>query len=158
MVGLLRRLDEFGAEGKQVGLLASSFTLNASLLRYAEDSLNAGRVSDVDRSYLATLSEVDSRDGLSGALYACDILAVADPIQLHLGRENQQAIWAPAHCLLEGEAIAGAYRRLEETYTLESDGITVYFFEKVREPTAEEMQALAELVHQTNPDMYVYTG
>ena len=158
VVGLLRRLDEFGAEGKQVGLLASSFTLNASLLRYAEDSLNAGRVSDVDRSYLATLSEVDSRDGLSGALYACEILAVADPIQLHLGRENQQAIWAPAHCLLEGEAIAGAYRRLEETYTLESDGITVYFFEKVREPTAEEMQALAELVHRTNPDMYVYTG
>ena len=158
VVGLLRRLDEFGAEGKKVGLLSSSFTLNVSLLRYSEDSLGAGRVSDVDRSYLVTLSEVDSRDGVGPALYTCDILAVADPIQLHLGEDEQQAVWAPAYSLLEGETIAGAYRRLEETYTLESDGITIYFFEKVREPTQAEMQALADLVHQTSPDVYVYTG
>ncbi len=158
LVELIRRLDEFGAEGKKVGVLASSFTLNSSALRNAEDSLNAGRVSDVDRSYLIELPAVDSRDGFSSALYECDILAVADPIQLHLGEENQQVVYAPADCLLNGEAIAGAYERLDETFVLEHDGITVYFFEKVREPTAEEMGELADRILAVHPDMYVYRG
>ena len=52
---------------------------------------------------------------------------------------------------------AGAYRRLDETFPLEHDGITVYFFEKVRQPTHGEMSALADLIHQTHPDMVVPT-
>jgi len=159
MVELIRRLDEFGAEGKKVGVLASSFVLNQSALVNAEDSLNLPRVSDVDRDeYLVNLAAVDQRDGFWDSIYTCDILAVADPIQLHLGEENQQVVWAPAHCLLEGEAIAGAYRKLDETFVLESDGITVYFFEKLREPTPEEKQELADLIHQVHPDMEIHTG
>ncbi|NCE64788.1 hypothetical protein D1159_09350 [Pseudoflavonifractor sp. 524-17] len=157
LVALVRRLDQFGAQGKRVGLLSSSFRLNLSALVNAEDSLNLDRVSEVDRDYLINLPAVDQRDGFGSALYACDILAVADPIQLHLGEENQQVVWAPARCLLEGEAIAGAYRRLDETFPLEHDGITVYFFEKVRQPTHGEMSALADLIHQTHPDMVVPT-
>ena len=155
IVALVRRLDEFGAEGKRVGLLSSSFVLNTSALRNAEDSLSLKRVSDVDRSYLVDLPAVDQRDGFGGAIYACDILAVADPIQLHLGEENQQVVWAPAHSLLEGENIAGAYRRLEESFSLESDGITVYFFEKQRDPTAEEKGELAALIRQVHPEMEI---
>ena len=159
MVELIRRLDEFGAEGKKVGVLASSFVLNQSALVNAEDSLNLPRVSDVDRDeYLVNLAAVDQRDGFWDSIYTCDILAVADPIQLHLGEENQQVVWAPAHCLLEGEAIAGAYRKLDETFVLESDGITVYFFEKLREPTPEEKQELADLIHQVHPEMEIHTG
>ena len=158
LVELIRRLDQFGAEGKTVGLLASSFTLNSSALRYAEDSLNVGRVSDVDRSYLKELPAVDSRDGFGPALYACDILAVADPIQLHLGEENQQVVYAPARCLLDGEAIAGAYERLDEPFVLEHDGITVWFFQKVREPTAGEMRELAARIQAVHPGMDVYGG
>ena len=117
------------------------------------------RVSDVDRDeYLVNLAAVDQRDGFWDSIYTCDILAVADPIQLHLGEENQQVVWAPAHCLLEGEAIAGAYRKLDETFVLESDGITVYFFEKLREPTPEEKQELADLIHQVHPEMEIHTG
>lgn len=159
MVELIRRLDEFGAEGKKVGVLASSFVLNQSALVNAEDSLNLPRVSDVDRDeYLVNLAAVDQRDGFWDSIYTCDILAVADPIQLHLGEENQQVVWAPAHCLLEGEVIAGAYRKLDETFVLESDGITVYFFEKLREPTPEEKQELADLIHQVHPEMEIHTG
>lgn len=158
LVELVRRLDEFGAEGKTVGLLASSFTLNTSALRNAEDSLNAPRVSDVDRSYLKDLPAVDSRDGFGPALYDCDILAVADPIQLHLGEENQQVVYAPARCLLDGEGIAGAYEKLDETFVMEHDGITVYFFQKVRQPTPEEMGELTDRIQAVHPEMQVYRG
>ena len=158
IVDLVRRLDEFGAAGKKVGVLSSSFTLNQSVLENAEDSLNLPRVSDVDReSYLVNLAAVDQRDGFWDSIYTCDILAVADPIQLHLGEENQQVVWAPAHSLLTGENIAGAYRRLEEPFRLESDGITVWFFEKVREPTHEEKEGLAALIHKTHPEMEIHT-
>lgn len=153
MVALVRRLDEFGAAGKRVGLLASSFLLNTSALRNAEDSLNLKRISDVDRSYLVELPGVDQRDGFGDVLYTCDILAVADPIQLHLGEENQQVVWAPAHCLLEGEAIAGAYERLDETFRLEADDITIHFFAKRREPTSEEKRALTDKIRQVHPEM-----
>lgn len=156
LVELIRRLDQFGEEGKTVGVLASSFTLNTSALRNAEDSLNVSRVSDVDRSYLKDLPAVDSRDGFGSALYECDILAVADPIQLHLGEENQQVVYVPARCLLDGTAIAGAYEKLDEPFIMEHDGITVWFFQKVREPTAEEKKELADQILAVHPEMSVY--
>ncbi len=157
VVELLRYMDQqFGAQGETVGLLSSSFTLNLSMVRYAEDSLSLPRVSDVDRGYLIDLAAVDQRDGFSPQLYDCDILAVADPIQLHLGEENQQVVWAPAYCLLNGLAIAPAYEEIG-SFSLEADGITVHFYQKTREPTHEEMQALADLIHQTHPDMAIPT-
>ena len=157
VVELLRYMDQqFGAQGETVGLLSSSFTLNLSMVRYAEDSLSLPRVSDVDRGYLIDLAAVDQRDGFSPQLYDCDILAVADPIQLHLGEENQQVVWAPAYCLLNGLAIAPAYEEIG-SFSLEADGITVHFYQKTREPTHEEMPALADLIHQTHPDMAIPT-
>ena len=70
------RIRRGGEAGGAAGLLFYPQRLPAAL---CGGLFERRRVSDVDRSYLATLSEVDSRDGLSGALYACDILAVADP-------------------------------------------------------------------------------
>lgn len=157
VVELVRYMDEqFGAQGETVGLLSSSFTLNLSMLRYAEDSLSLPRVSDVDRGYLIDLAAVDQRDGFSPQLYDCDVLAVADPIQLHLGEENQQVVWAPSYCLLNGLSIAPAYEELD-TFSLEADGITIHFYRKLREPTHAEKEALADLIHETHPDMYIPT-
>lgn len=89
VVGLLRYLDSLGAKGLHVGLLASSFTLNQDMLLNSEASLSLPRVSDTPRSYLVYLPDMDQRDGWSDALFRCDILAVADPPQTHLGEENQ---------------------------------------------------------------------
>ncbi len=89
VVGLLRYLDSLGAKGLHVGLLASSFTLNQDMLLNSEASLSLPRVSDTPRSYLVYLPDVDQRDGWSDALFKCDILAVADPPQTHLGEVNQ---------------------------------------------------------------------
>lgn len=92
VVGLLRYFDGFGAEGRRVGLLASSFILNQDMLLNSEASLSLPRVSDISRNYLVYLPDVDQRDGWSDALFKCDILAVADPPQTHLGEENQAVI------------------------------------------------------------------
>ena len=92
VVGLLRYLDSLGAKGLHVGLLASSFTLNQDMLLNSEASLSLPRVSDTPRSYLFYLPDVDQRDGWSDALFKCDILAVADPPQTHLGEENQAVV------------------------------------------------------------------
>ena len=86
---MIRYLDSLGAKGLHVGLLASSFTLNQDMLLHSEASLSLPRVSDTPRSYLVYLPDVDQRDGWSDALFKCDILAVADPPQTHLGEENQ---------------------------------------------------------------------
>lgn len=64
IVALMRRLDEFGEAGKQVGVLASSFNINDEILRNAEASLSLSRVSAVNRDeYLVVLPQVDQRDG-----------------------------------------------------------------------------------------------
>lgn len=86
---MIRYLDSLGAKGLHVGLLASSFTLNQDMLLNSEASLSLPRVSDTPRSYLVYLPDVDQRDGWNDALFKCDILAVADPPQTHLGEENQ---------------------------------------------------------------------
>ena len=143
VVELLRRLDEFGAEGKRVGLLASSFVLNQDMLLNSEASLSLPRVSDVPRSYLVYLPDVDLRDGWSDALFECDIIAVADPPQTHLGEDNQAVVVLPARELLSGEGIGEAFRRLDERFTLDG-GVTVYIFEKTRELTPEECESLRE--------------
>lgn len=84
---MIRYLDSLGAKGLHVGLLASSFTLNQDMLLNSEASLSLPRVSDTPRSYLVYLPDVDQRDGWSDALFKCDILAVADPPQTHLGEK-----------------------------------------------------------------------
>ena len=86
---MIRYLDSLGAKGLHVGLLASSFTLNQDMLLNSEASLSLPRVSDTPRSHLVYLPDMDQRDGWSDALFKCDILAVADPPQTHLGEENQ---------------------------------------------------------------------
>lgn len=86
---MIRYLDSLGAKGPHVARLASSFTLNQDMLLNSEASLSLPRVSDTPRSYLVYLPDVDQRDGWSDALFKCDILAVADPPQTHLGEENQ---------------------------------------------------------------------
>lgn len=146
VVGLLRYLDGFGAEGRRVGLLASSFILNQDMLLNSDASLSLPRVSDISRNYLVYLPDVDQRDGWSDALFRCDIIAVADPPQTHLGKENQAVVVLPAKELLSGEGIGKAFRRLDKSFSLDG-GVTVYIFEKTRDLTDDECESLRERFH-----------
>ncbi len=150
IVDLMRRLDEYGESGDRVGILASSFILNEDILLNAEASLSLPRVSDVDRGYLVVLPAVDQRDGWSDTLLTCDVLVVADPIQLHLGEENQAVVWLPAEEILSGEGIGGAFRLTEDCYVL-NDGVTAYIYEKTREITAEEWAELTAKFRAIHP-------
>lgn len=84
------------------------------------------------------------------------MLAVADPVQLHLGEENQAVIDLPARALLSGEGIGAAFTRLEETYVLTGD-ITVYIFEKTGEIGWEDAEALRSAFFQMHPEA-AYNG
>ena len=151
IVEIVRRLDEFGEEGYTVGVLASSLVLNKDILTNAEASLSLSRISDVDRSYLLNLPAVDTRDGWWDTIFSCDILVVADPIQTHLGEDNQQVVVLPAQALLSGTGFGAAYERLEDTWTLEDGSITVYVYQRTRDLTEEEKQDLRDQFYALYP-------
>ena len=108
-------------------------------------------ISDTDRRYLAILPAVDQRDGWSDAVFWCDIFVVADPVQLHLGRENQAVVALPAEEILAVEGIGTAFRRLDETWML-NDGVTVVLYERTRDITWEEMVSIREKYLVLHPE------
>lgn len=141
---LAEDLDHFGEEGCLVGILASSFTLNQDIILNAEDSLNAGKSSGIDReSYLVFLSQVDRRDGFPEGVLKCDYLVVADPVQIHLGEDDQQCIVLPARLILENRGIGAAFSREEKEYKLQ-DGVEVSIYRKTRAFTEEEVEDFHE--------------
>lgn len=150
IVDLVRRLDRYGEIGCRVGVLASSFILNDEILRNAEASLSLPRESWVPRSYFVWLPAVDQRDGWSDALLSCDVIVAADPVQLHLGMENQACVWIPAGALHAGEGFGAAFTRTEETWTL-NDGVTVRIYEKARQILPEEWAALEAQFYALHP-------
>jgi hypothetical protein len=146
LVSIVRYLDQIvGAQGKTVGILASSFALNKDQLLNAEASLGLGRISDVDRSYIAWLPEVDSRDEFPGNLFYCDYYLVADPVQLHLGEGNQECIMIPASELLSGDSIGVAVEPIGGPYFVGYDGgITVRLYVKSRDFTENEKKYVVD--------------
>lgn len=150
IVDIMRKLDTFGAAGKTVGVLASSMILNADILRNAEDSLSLPRVSDADRSYLCYMPAVDQRDGWHDTVFWCNVLLVADPIQLHLGEENQAVVALPAARVLSGEGFGAAFTRLEDTWTV-GDGVQVYLYERTRSVTVEEADEVRTAFYTLHP-------
>ncbi len=146
IIELVRYLDATaGAYGKTVGVLASSFTLNVDILLNAEVSIGTPRISDIDRSYLLRMPEVDGRDPLPGALFQSDFLLVANPVQLHLGTAKQQSIAIPAEAVLSGNGFGAAYRPTGETFYIGHDhSIKVQLYEKTREITQAEQDALLD--------------
>lgn len=146
IVKIVRYLDEAaGSKGKTVGVLASSFILNNEILANAENSLNMPRISDVDRSYLLQLPAVDSRDAFPGALFDCDYLLVAEPIQLHLGSEKQQVVYLPAEQVLSHTGIGAAFLKTGEAFYMNDGEIEITLYEKQRELTQAEKSALIDV-------------
>lgn len=91
IASLKKSLDKFVPEGETCGVLASSFTLNASILINVEPSLN--RIPQRTDSYIVGLPEVDSRDWWRlEELYNCNYILVASPAQTHLAEGEQKII------------------------------------------------------------------
>lgn len=147
VVRLVRYLDEaVGEKGKTVGVLASSFILNDDILKKSEASLSLPRTSDVPRDYILTLPAVDSRDSFPGALFDCDYLLVANPVQLHLGEENQKVVAIPAEEVLNARGFGAAFSPTGEVFLLGDGSISVRLYERTREVTPDERDALIAAV------------
>ncbi|MCH5212756.1 MAG: hypothetical protein J1G06_07060 [Oscillospiraceae bacterium] len=145
---LVRWLDKnVGEKNKHAAILASSLAFNREILCNAEGSLNVTPISMANKEeYLMWLPQVDSRDGVFYPIYDADYVITSDPIQLHMSEENQQSVVIPARTFLNGENIANAYKKLDESFSLGWDGsIHVYIYEKQREATIEEQSEYDEI-------------
>ena len=94
---------------------------------------------------------MDKRDGFSWNALTADYLIVADPVQTHLGADNQHILTVLAQPVLDGTGIGTAYRRLDQSFPLE-DGVTVYVYERTREITQAEYQAISDTLVALYPD------
>lgn len=152
LLALSDYLDDLAAqdgEGTTAAVCASSFLLNSETLLNLRPSLNLPERKD-GMGYIY-VSSVDKRDGFTWAMLEADYLVVGDPVQVHLGEENQQVVALPAHAVLEGTGFGAAYERLEDVFTLQ-DGSAVYLYRRVRAITALERQEIAQILAARYPD------
>ena len=142
LVALRVYVDGLSAqEPKTAAVIASSFVFNSSIL---DNTLRSAGIPQPEgpKTAVATFATVDKRDGFSWAALECDYLIVADPIQYHLGEENQHLVTVLAQPVLEGTGIGTAYRRLDVSFPLQA-GVTVYVYERTRDIAPEEYRAIS---------------
>ena len=151
LVALRVYVDSLSAEEqKTAAVIASSFTFNSSIYDNTLRSLNIPQ-SDGPTTSMIYFATVDKRDGFSWNALTADYLIVADPVQTHLGEDNQHILTVLAQPVLEGTGIGTAYQRLGQSFPLE-DGVTVYVYERTRDITREEYQSISDTLTALYPD------
>ena len=128
---------------------ASSLLLNSETLANLRPSLNLPTSAQGMR-YIY-VNSVDKRDPFTWAMLDADYLVVGDPIQVHLGEENQQIISLVAHAVLEGTGLGTAYTRLPDAYTLQ-DGSMIYVYQRTRPVTSEEREWISAQLTARYPE------
>lgn len=135
--------------GATASVCASSLLLNSDTLPNLRPSLNLPQAEDgMDYIYV---SSVDKRDAFSWNMLLADYLVVGDPVQVHLGEENQQVVALVAHAVLDGQGLGSAYERLEPVYHL-LDGSAVSVYRRTREITPEEKQSISDALTARYPE------
>ncbi len=130
-------------------VFASSFLLNSDTLPNLRPSLSLPEVRPgMEYVYVAS---VDKRDAFSWTALDADYLVVGDPVQVHLGEENQQTVALVAHQVLEGSGLGAAYEKEDARFTLE-DGSRVYVYRRTREISPQERQDLSRALTDRYPD------
>ena len=151
LVALRVYVDNLSAEEENTAaIIASSFTFNSSIYDAVLRSVGIPE-PEGPKTSIVNFATVDKRDGFSWAALECDYLVVADPIQYHLGEDNQHLVTVLARPVLEGTGIGTAYERLDVSFHLQ-DGVTVYLYERTRDITAEEYRAISEELTARYPE------
>ena len=151
LVALRAYVDNLSAEEeKTAAIIASSFTFNSSIYDAVLRSVGIPE-PEGPKTSIVNFATVDKRDGFSWAALECDYLVVADPIQYHLGADNQHLVTVLARPVLEGTGIGTAYERLDVSFHLQ-DGVTVYLYQRTRDITAEEYRAISEELTARYPE------
>lgn len=125
------------------------FAVFSSSDRLSDDLMSTISESKLD-DRLVRISQVDLRDKLRMAPFMIKYLVVADPVQLHLGGNGQDVVKFPAEALLKGENIGKAYKRLPQSFLLDS-GVHAWIYEKQRNFTDDEIAAFLGRFYEHYP-------
>lgn len=151
LVALRVYVDGLSAgEPKTAAIISSSFTFNSSIY---DTTLRSVGIPEPEspKTSIITFATVDKRDGFSWNALTADYLIVADPIQYHLGEDNQHLVTVLAKPVLEGTGIGTAYERLDVSFHLQ-DGVTVYLYQRTRDITAEEYRDISAQLTDIYPE------
>lgn len=136
-------------EEKTAVVLASSFTLNTETISSFRPSL------DLPEPEVKTVIQyhgtVDKRDAFNWNTAFADYLVVGDPVQVHLGEENQQVMAVLAHHILEGTGPGEAYRELDPVFHL-ANGVTVRVYKRLRPWYIEEYHDVSDALIKLYPE------
>lgn len=144
-------VDNLSAKGeKTAAVVSSSLVFNGSTYENLLSSLGLPR-REGPKTKMLYVSDVDKRDGFSWNALSADYLIVANPVQTHLGEENQQVMALLAHDLLDGTGPGAAFRPMKSRFTL-AGGIQVYVYERTRSVTAEEYQSVSDRLAALYPE------
>ena len=136
ILALKRNLDKKIPEGENCGVLASSFTLNSSILINVVPSLNKKEIRQ--DNYIIGLPEVDSRDYWRlNELYQCGYLLVATPAQTHLSPKEQTIIVQAVKSFDEGTDIANSFMEITDFKTKIGD-VDVRLYKRIKEVSETE--------------------
>lgn len=151
LVALRSYMDRLSAkEEKTAAIVASSFNFNNNTYENLLISLGIP-AGEGQKTKMLYVSDVDKRDGFSWNVLSADYLIVTDPVQTHLGEENQQVMALLAHDLLDGTGPGAAFRPLRQQFTL-TGGVKVYIYERTRAVSAEEYRSVSDRLIEKYPE------
>ncbi|MEG2097578.1 MAG: hypothetical protein RRY65_05365 [Pseudoflavonifractor sp.] len=151
LVALHSYIDSLSAqEPKTAAIVASSFAFNGDTYYNLLPSLGIPE-GEGPKTKMLYMSTVDKRDGFSWAVLDADYLVVTDPVQTHLGEENQQIMALLAHDLLDGTGPGAAFRPMDTRFTLAGD-VQVYLYERTRPVTDEEYRSVSRRLTAAYPE------
>src|SRR5690606_14119001 len=94
---------------------------------------------------------IDRRDGFPRRLFDAEVVCTTDPTAVHLDADHQQIVLQPAISLLSGTDVGRAFERLPGVFRLD-EGFDARIFRRLRDPTAEELEALSARLRSRYPD------
>ena len=151
LVSLRTYVDGLSAQApKTAAIVSSSFTFNSSIYDTTLRSMNIPEPKGPE-TQIIYMASVDKRDGFSWNILTADYLVVGDPVQTHLGEENQQIVALVAHAVLDGTGLGTAYRPLDTEFHLDG-GVRVRIYERTRAITAEEYRDISAQLTARYPD------
>ncbi|MCI8477318.1 MAG: hypothetical protein HFE97_03070 [Oscillospiraceae bacterium] len=151
LIALRMYVDGLSAqEPKTAAIVSSSFVFNDSIYTNALRSMDIP-APDGPETKLIYMATVDKRDGFSWNILTADYLVVGDPVQTHLGAENQRILTLVADAVLSGTGLGTAYEPLKATFPLDS-GVTIRIYRRIRDITPAEAREISNQLVALYPD------
>lgn len=153
MAELLRLADYLDSlstlEQKTAVVLSSSFTFNTESVASLRASM------DLPEPEVKTIIQyhgtVDKRDAFNWNTALADYVVVGDPVQTHLGEENQRVLTILAKHILAGTGPGKAYTKLAPTFQL-ANGVTVRVYRRLRPWYLEEYHDISDALIKLYPE------